>query len=123
MDIIIEFENFKVNASLNNNKTGVAIFKQLPINTKINRWGDEIYFPIETEIELEKDAVEELNVGDLAFWPNKSMFCIFFGATPISVGSKPLAISPVNVFGQLTSPTKEFNQLKDGDSIHIQKKE
>ena len=83
------------------NLTANAILKDLPIKAKVNRWGDEIYFPIPLHLKLEKAAKSDVEVGDLAYWPYGPAFCIFYGKTPASTGEKPKAYSPVNVFGHI----------------------
>ena len=67
-------------AELYNTKTAEAIWQALPFNSKVNTWGDEIYFRIPVKIELEAGQ-EIVNSGDLGYWPPGSAFCIFFGQT------------------------------------------
>ena len=42
-------------AELLNTKTAEAIWHGLPFNTKVNTWGDEIYFRTPVEMELESE--------------------------------------------------------------------
>jgi hypothetical protein len=76
----------------------------LPLQRNVNRWGEEIYFDLPVHCELEENASSKVNIGDLAYWPKLPAFCIFFGPTPASSSSKPMAASPVNVFGRILSP-------------------
>jgi len=64
-----------------------------------------------------------MHVGELAYWPQGSAFCIFFGRTPVSINSEPRAISNVNVIGALLSKkgAETFKSVKDGDKIRIEK--
>jgi len=71
----------KVLAELNTTKTADAIWKALPVTSKANIWGDEVYFSIPVKVELE-DGKEIVNAGDLGYWPPGTAFCIFFGPTP-----------------------------------------
>ena len=88
-----------LSAELFDTPTAQAILKALPLKVNVSRWGDEIYFPIPVYLKLEKTAQQEVNVGDLAYWPEGHAFCIFYGKTPASLSDKPRAYSPVNVFG------------------------
>jgi len=68
---------------------------------------------------LSDDAVEEVEVGDLAYWPPGNAFCIFFGPTPVSRGDRPRAASPVNVFGRLLGDATAFRAVSDGTEVTI----
>jgi len=104
MRIIIKFALSQVEAELFDTTTGRAVYEALPLLRNVNRWGEEIYLDMPVHCELEEHARSEVNVGDLAYWPNMPAFCIFFGPTPVSTSGKPKAASPVNVFGRILSP-------------------
>ncbi|HHW13373.1 MAG TPA: hypothetical protein GXX28_00370 [Firmicutes bacterium] len=106
-------------AELNETGTARAIAQALPITGRVNTWGEEIYFPIPVKLGDEQGRAE-VAVGELGYWPPGGAFCIFFGRTPASVGPKPRALSPVNVFGRLTSNPAVFRKVKDGTTIRIE---
>ena len=101
-----------------NPKTAKAIMAALPIKGRANRWGDEIYFNIGVSIPQE-NAKQDVDEGDLAYWPPGEGFCIFFGPTPASTGNKPRAASPVNVFGKVTGDAEVFKRVRSGEEITI----
>jgi len=103
-----------------NPRTVEAIWDALPIAAKANRWGEEIYFGIPVEIR-EENSQQDVEIGDLAYWPPESAFCIFFGRTPVSKGDKPRAYSPVNVLGRIIGDAKVFMKVRDGDPIRIER--
>jgi len=104
-----------------NPKTAKAVWQTLPIKARANRWGDEIYFTIPVEVE-EENPQQEVEVGDIAYWPPGNAFCIFFGKTPVSTSNKPKAYSPVNVFAKIVEGNIEnLKQVKDGDEVRIEK--
>lgn len=107
---------------LRSTPTAETIFNLLPCSGAAHVWGKEIYFEIDARIELEPDAVEELEVGDVAFWPVSPVFCVFFGKTPVSTSEKPRAYSPVNVFGRIVQGDIELlSEVKAGDQIQVNK--
>jgi hypothetical protein len=103
-----------------NPKTAKAITSSLPIKARASRWGDEIYFRIPVSLN-EENSQEEVEIGDLGYWPPGNGFCIFFGRTPASTGNKPKAASPVNVFGKIIGEATVFSKVRDGEEVWIKK--
>lgn len=107
-------------AELNQSRTAQQIWDALPIEAPGNMWGDEIYFSIPVNAETDNaQAVVEL--GELAYWPPGTAFCIFFGPTPMSRGAEIRPASPVNVVGRLLGEPKNFKQVSDGTVVKIEK--
>ncbi|MFQ6074815.1 MAG: cyclophilin-like fold protein [Candidatus Bathyarchaeia archaeon] len=103
-----------------NPETAEAILGVLPIRSRVNRWGDEIYFTIPLRVE-EENPQQEVEVGDLGYWPPGNAFCIFFGRTPASTGERPRAASPVNVFGRVLGDSTVFREARSGEEIRVEK--
>jgi len=120
--ITIRVENIKAEAGLNDSETAQEIWEALPIESKVNTWGDEIYFPIPIKIGLENAKVV-VSAGDLGYWPPGTAFCIFFGPTPMSQGDEIRPASPVDVFGRIVGDPGIFKQVTLGAKIIIEKAE
>lgn len=103
-----------------NPQTAEHIWAALPIQGQANRWGDEIYFSIPVSVE-EEHARADVEVGAVAYWPPGSALCIFFGRTPASRSEKPRAASPVNVFGKIKGDVTGFRNVRDGDTVTLEK--
>jgi len=99
-------------------ETVKAILNALPVESRVNRWGDEIYFTIPVEV-LPEAATEDVEVGDVAYWPPGKALCIFFGPTPISEGEKPKPASPVNVVGKVKGDVKLLRKAEDGATVRV----
>ena len=56
--INISIENLSISAELNNTATAQQILESLPLEGAVNVWGEEIYFEIPLEIDLEGDATQ-----------------------------------------------------------------
>jgi hypothetical protein len=119
--IIIESGDIRLEAEFNDSDTARAILDALPLEGSANVWGDEIYFSIPLHVSEAPDARQEVNVGDLGFWPVGDAFCIFFGPTPVSTGELPKAYSPVNVFGRITGDPALLKQVSNGDPVQVTK--
>ena len=118
--IKITVADLAVTAELNDSATAGKIIDNLPLRGIVNLWGEEIYFDIPVQIDLASDAVADVQVGTLAYWPMGSAFCIFFGPTPASTGPAPRAYSPVNVFGRIREDPAILKTVHDGAEITIE---
>jgi len=103
-----------------NPKTVRAISDNLPFAGTANRWGDEIYFEIPVSMG-EENAIQDVAIGDVAYWPPGRAMCIFFGRTPSSTDDRPRAYSPVNVFGRIIGDAAVFKKVNDREKIHVEK--
>jgi len=105
-------------AELNDTNTAQAIWETLPIKSRVNLWGDEIYFSIPLILKL-KAGQGVVNIGELGYWPDGNAFCIFFGPTPVSQGDKIRPASPVTVFGKVIGDATVFKKVAAGTKITI----
>ncbi len=110
-------------AELNDSPTAAKVWAALPIEARAQTWGDEIYFTIPVQADAEPDARTTVAVGDLAYWPTGSAFCIFFGPTPASSGDDPVAASPVNIMGSTLDDATVCRTVKAGDTVKIEQVE
>ena len=117
--ITITVDDVSVTAELRDTPTARKIYEALPLEGHANVWGDEIYFDVALTIAQEPDAKEEVEVGDLAYWPDGPAVCIFFGPTPVSRSEQPRAYSPVNVFGRFLGDARQFKRISAGALIKI----
>lgn len=110
MRIRITVGEVALEAELNDTETAAKIGNALPIRSSFNTWGDEIYFSIPVEAELDDHAQEVVEIGDLGYWPPGSAFCIFFGLTPVSEPGKIMPASAVNIVGKVAGDATLFKQ-------------
>ena len=77
--LILKFNSKLFEINLRNTKTAMLIAKSIPINSKIQMWGAEIYFNTNLKVKLEEDAKEVTQLGELAFWSEGSVIAIGYG--------------------------------------------
>jgi hypothetical protein len=121
-EILISAADVVAFARLFENETARAIWEALPLNGTAHRWGEEIYFDIPVVIPESEDARQEMQIGELAYWPVGNAFCIFFGRTPISEAQTPKAYANVNPFGIIEQNAGVFTAINDGTQITISKR-
>jgi hypothetical protein len=110
----------KVQAELNSTRIARSLLQILPLKAKVNTWGDEIYFDVPLNMEIE-DGKQVVEMGDVAYWPDGPSLCLFFGRTPASRGNEIRAASPVTILGEIVGDPKVLKAVKPGADITIEK--
>jgi len=108
-----------VDAELNDTWTASAVWDALPIQANGSTWGDEVYFRIPVEAELESGQ-EVVELGDLGYWPPGQAFCLFFGPTPASQGDEIRPASEVTVIGKIIGDGGVLKGVSSGISVLIE---
>jgi hypothetical protein len=120
MKIRIVLAHLELDAELNDTPTAQKVADILPFTSGFNTWGDEIYFPIPVEADLDENAREEVNMGDLGYWPSGNAFCIFFGPTPMSTKGKIIPASAVNLIGRVTDDPTRLKEVMSEKAITLE---
>jgi len=101
-------------------KTVKAILDNLPIEVKINRWGDELYTDKTSIVAEEENAQSVVKPLDVAYWPEGNALCLFYGSTPISKSpDEILPYSPVNIVGKIITKDDILEEFKDHSTVVI----
>ena len=103
-------------------ETAKIITKNIPIISKINTWGDEIYFYTQLKpIKLEADSKDVFKLGEIAYWVDGNAIAIGFGPTPASKGKEIRLVSKCNRWGDAVNPSDllKLKQSLDSDKIIV----
>lgn len=119
MKIRIAIGNVILDAKLSDTPTAKKVGEILPFEGSFNTWGDEIYFTIPVKSELDDSAREEVEMGDLGYWPTGKAFCIFFGPTPMSTEDKIIPASAVNIIGRVEGDATKLKEVMQEDKISL----
>jgi len=119
MKIKIRIDNLSIEAELNDSPTAKKVAEALPITASFNTWGDEIYFAIPVDAELDETAREEVEMGDLGYWPSGKAFCIFFGQTPMSESGRIVPASAVNIIGRVIGDATRFREVMHESEVTL----
>ena len=109
-EVLGDIELFK------DSKTVQAIYNKLPIESKLNIWGEELYFKIPIHLKPENTTLN-VKFFDVAYWPEGDCMCIFLGKTPISDTDKPKPASEVEIIGRALMDKSILNKIKQGEKI------
>ena len=108
----------RVEAELGDTDTARAIIGALPINASANTWGNEIYFGIPVNAELE-DPQEVVDLGDLGLPAAGTCLLNFFGRRPASQGDEIRPANAVMVIVNMRGDATVFKQVSPGTPISI----
>lgn len=99
--IKITIGGVSVEVELRPTRTAQAIYDALPVEAKVNQWGEEFYCQFPGVKDYRETATTNVKVGDVAYWGLGGMLAVFFGRTPMSIGEDPVPADRVNVVGRL----------------------
>ncbi len=118
--IKISAGNVVVSARLDDTDAANRLWEALPVQASANTWGDEIYFSIGIDAELDDTAQETVEPGALGYWPPGDALCLFFGPTPLSVGDEIRPASAVNVLGMIEGDSTVLKAVSGGTLIVVE---
>ncbi len=119
--IKISVGGVSLEAELKHNRTADAIYAALPIEAACNTWGEEFYFKIPGIKDHREVATTQVKVGDVALWGAGEVLAIFFGRTPMSMGSDPVPADRVNVVGRIIGDATTLRHVTNSVTIRVEK--
>lgn len=111
----------RIEATLFDTPTADTIYNHLPIKSKVETWGEEIYFETPVEAALENDAKDVVELGELAYFPDEKVIAIGFGRTPVSEGNEIRLADKCNIWGKALSDVRQLKAVKEGDKVSLNK--
>ena len=117
--IRIKWPKGELIAQLADTPTAKAVVAALPAKSRANTWGEEVYFTLAADVELERDAREVVDPGAVCFWVQGGSLALPYGPTPVSRGNECRLVTRVNVLGKLEGDPRALASVRDGDAIEI----
>ncbi|WHZ22264.1 MAG: DUF369 domain-containing protein [Nitrospira sp.] len=119
--IRIRVGGVQLDAELKGTKTAEEIYQALPAEGPLNVWGEEFYFKIAGVKDHRETATTQVKVGDVAFWGAGQVLAIFFGRTPMSMGTDPVPADRVNVVGRVLGDAAILRQAMNAGTIRVER--
>ena len=120
MQVQIQVAEVTLTATLRDTPTAQAILAALPIESRAQTWGEEVYFSVPVTTELELDARDVVTAGELAFWIEGSCIAIGFGPTPISRGDEIRLAARTNIWADTNDDVRQLGSVQVGDVIRVE---
>lgn len=120
MEIRIVWPAGQLTAHLDDTPTSRALIDALPIESRANTWGEEVYFDTKLSPALEDNAQQVVAPGTVAFWTDGDALALPYGPTPISRGDECRLASPCNVLGSVDGDPRRLATVQNGDPIRVE---
>lgn len=120
MMIRVSWSSGELQARLYDTPTAAKLLAALPCESRANIWGEEVYFDVPVQAELEADARQVVDPGTVCFWVEGNALALPYGPTPISQGSECRLVSEVNVIGCFEGDPKLLTTVQSGEVIQVE---
>jgi len=118
--IRISWAQGELAATLRNTPTAKKLLAELPCESRAQTWGDEVYFSVPVESELEKDARQVVEPGTVCFWVEGRSLALPYGRTPVSESDECRLVARVNILGKIDGDAKILKAVKAGDRVRVE---
>ena len=118
--ILITIGKIKIEAQLLDTPTAKNVKDSLPFASKAQLWGNEVFFETPVMAELEDDARDIVEAGELAFWTQGDGIAIAFGKTPASQGDEIRLATKANIWANAITDVTLLKKCKADDFVFIE---
>jgi hypothetical protein len=120
MRLRISWDEGEVFGVLNDTPPAKKLFGALPCISTANTWGEEVYFSVPVNAELESGAQQVVPPGTICFWVEGRSVAVPFGPTPVSRGNECRLVTKVNILGRIEGDPRVLKSVRDGDRIRVE---
>ncbi len=118
--IRISWPGGSVTADLLTGPTVDQLLAALPCSSRVNTWGEEVYFDLPFSAAPEPGAQQVVPPGTVCFWVEGSALALPWGRTPISRGDECRLASACNILGRIRGDPRVLKSARSGDTIRVE---
>lgn len=118
-EIVIRAGKVVIRARLLATPTADRLWRQLPVYSSAQPWGQSIHFETTIETGREPTARQNVKVGDIAYWAEDDRIVIAWGMTPISKAGEIRMPSPVNIFARAIDDVAALAAVRPGERVSV----
>jgi hypothetical protein len=117
--VVIAVDDLTLRVECLDTPTARAVAQAAPFTATASTWGDEVYFATPLHLDLEDDAREVMQPGEIAFWTEGDSIAIGFGPTPVSRGEEIRLAAPCNVWGRSLDEVTALARVPAGAPVKV----
>ena len=121
MRIFLQAGGARVEIEILSTPTATALAAALPVESRAQTWGEEVYFATPVRAKLEPDARQVVEPGTVCFWTQGDALALPYGRTPISTDARPKLANPCNVLGKVVGDPQQLAKIRSGEKIRVEK--
>lgn len=106
--------------ALDDTPTAEALIEALPFESRAQTWGEELYFEVPVNANLEPEARQIVEPGTVCFWVEGSALALPYGPTPISTDGKPKLVTRCNLLGRVVGDPRLLAAVRAGDKVKVE---
>jgi len=120
MRIRLSWPGGHIDGILNDSASAKAVYNALPIESRANTWGQEVYFDLPANVTLETGATDVVDPGTICYWVQGKSLALPYGPTPVSEGDECRLVTAVNQLGKLEGDPHQLAAVKNGAPIRVE---
>lgn len=117
--IQLNIGSVELTAEVFDTPTAAAMLAALPITSRAQIWGEEVYFSVPVHVAREADARDVVAPGEIAFWVEGDCIAIGFGPTPVSRGDEIRLAAPTNIWAFTRDDVRRLRAVKADAPISV----
>ena len=115
--LVVRGEEAEITVELGDGPVAQELWGRLPKESRARLRGEEIHFPILTPKAVEPSDRGELEVGDVAYWPEGNALCLFFGPT---TNKTPRTAEDFTKVGRIVDGLEDCERVRANEKIWIE---
>jgi hypothetical protein len=118
MQISFQSPRYNLLIDLNGSACAKKIFDSLPLDAKLSKWSEGIYFNAVIDFQAE-DFAKDIKEGDVVYWPEGKTIGIFFGTAPMTVEDKQIPFWKLIKIGKTQVDILGFQSMQQDDEVRL----
>ncbi len=118
MQVSFQTPHYNLLVDFNGFECAKKIIACFPLDSRICKWSEGVYFKADIDFAGETFA-ENINEGDVVYWPEGKAIGIFFGTAPMTVDEKQIPVWKLVKIGQTKVDILGFQSMRESDEVRV----
>ncbi|MBU1087703.1 MAG: hypothetical protein KKD05_09355 [Candidatus Omnitrophica bacterium] len=118
MQVSFQTPHYNLLVDLNSTDCAKKVLDSLPLDSKIRKWLEGVYFEANIDFDGEGFA-RDIKEGDVVYWPEGKAIGIFFGTAPMTVEEKLIPVWKLIKIGKTKVDILGFQSMREADEVLV----